>query len=227
MNATREPGDDGRGERGGAIELVCFDLGGVLVRHCRTWREGCAAAGLAYRPETDTPELMAKRKPLAAALTAGKIEPGAFYERIAETCLGLYTAEEIRRIHGAWLGSEYAGVRPVVERLVRAGRVKTGVLSNTNGPHWERLERDPELATARLLSNRHASHVMGYAKPQAEIYAAFERVVDVPGERILFLEDLPENAAAARARGWHVALIDWTKETAPQIEAVLAGRELL
>ncbi len=31
------------------IRLVCFDLGGVVIRICRTWAEGCAAAGLEVR----------------------------------------------------------------------------------------------------------------------------------------------------------------------------------
>ncbi len=32
-----------------SIQLVCFDVGGVVVRICHTWAEGCAAAGITPR----------------------------------------------------------------------------------------------------------------------------------------------------------------------------------
>ena len=31
------------------IRLVCFDLGGVIIRICRTWLEACRRAGLPVR----------------------------------------------------------------------------------------------------------------------------------------------------------------------------------
>ena len=38
------------------VRIVCFDWGGVILRHCRSWQEGCAAAGLPVHPEVLTPE---------------------------------------------------------------------------------------------------------------------------------------------------------------------------
>ena len=35
------------------ISLVCFDLGGVVVRICRSWAEGCAEAGLDVRGDVE------------------------------------------------------------------------------------------------------------------------------------------------------------------------------
>src|SRR5262245_18666773 len=121
------------------IRLVCFDVGGVLVRHCRTWREGCQAAGLPVHAEAEGLDLTLARKELARLLTTGKIEPEEFYRRMSATTRGLYSAEDVRRIHHAWLGPEYTGVGAVVRRLVAAARAQTGVLSNTNTPHWSRF----------------------------------------------------------------------------------------
>ena len=39
---------------GSKVKLVCFDLGGVVIRICRSWREGCAAAGLDLRGDDES-----------------------------------------------------------------------------------------------------------------------------------------------------------------------------
>ena len=211
--------------------LVCFDLGGVIIRHCRSWREGCDAAGLDIRGECETPEWAARRRELSHLFTCGRISPDEFYRRMSAALGGLYTPQEIERIHHAWLGPEYDGVGPVIRRLLKTGRADTGVLSNTTHPHWIRQVggngRPPEFPTASLLQHRHASHLMGLMKPSPEIFQEFERRTGFRGPDILFLEDLPENAAAAGQHGWRVELIDHTRETASQIEAILREHKLL
>jgi FMN phosphatase YigB (HAD superfamily) len=213
------------------IRLVCFDVGGVLIKHRRTWREGCLAAGLPVREGCETPEASARRKEAAHLFATGRIDPAAFYRGMSESTGGLYTPAEIEHIHHCWLGPEYDRVGPVVRRLVEQGRVQTGVLSNTTDPHWARLlprnGRPPEFPTPSLLSNLHASHLLGHMKPAPEIYAEFERRTGLAGPEILFLEDLPENAAPAAARGWRIAPIDHTRETADQIESALRAHGVL
>src|SRR5438105_3430793 len=115
-----------------SIRLVCFDVGGVLVRHCRTWREGCAAAGLPVRAGCESEAMSRGRRELSHLLTCGRVEPRDFYRRMSETTGGLYSPAEVENIHHAWLGPEYEGVGAVVQRLVKAGRAQTGSLSNTN-----------------------------------------------------------------------------------------------
>lgn len=204
---------------------MCFDVGGVLVKHCRTWREGCLAAGLPIRAGAESSEMSLRRKEQAHLYTCGLIDEMTFYRNMAATTNGLYTIDEIHAIHHAWLGPEYDNVGPIVQRLVDARRVETGVLSNTNSAHWSRIERangrTPQYPTASLLSNQHASYKLGMAKPMPQFYEAFESNTGYRAGDILFLEDLPDNAAVATARGWKVELIDYTQETAPQLEAVL------
>ena len=212
----------------GDIRFVCFDIGGVLVRHCRTWAEGIAAAGLELRSASDSPDMSRRRKALARRLTAGELEDAEFYRLMSETTRGLYSPEEIERIHHCWLGEEYRGVYGIVERLVRRhGEMRTGILSNTNAPHWKQLQDRGRYPTPHLLMHRHASHLLRLCKPDPAVFAAFQRAVGVAPSEIMFLEDLPENIAAARAAGWDVAPIDFSQETAGQIARALEARGLL
>jgi HAD superfamily hydrolase (TIGR01509 family) len=211
--------------------MACFDIGGVLVKHCRTWREGCAAAGLPLHDGAESEQMSARRRDLAHQFTTGTITEPAFWAAMSGSTGGLYTPAQIERIHHAWLGPEYPDVGRVVRRLVDAGRVQTGVLSNTNAPHWARLHpvgnRPAEFPTASLLGVRLASHLIGHMKPHPETYVAFEHASGFAGPEILFLDDLPENLETARTRGWTCELIDHTRDTADQIETVLDRHNLI
>jgi len=198
--------------------LVCFDLGGVLVRICRSWEEGCAAAGVDLRPDYRPDEAGERRRRAAVdQLQRGAISRDEFWRAVSETFRGVYTPEEIARVHSAWLLGEYDNVAPIIDRLHTRG-VATACLSNTNEPHWEALV---EYDALRRLQALHASHEMGLAKPDAAIFRAFEEAVGVRGERILFFEDTEENARAAGDLGWRTCVVDPHTETAPQIDAAL------
>ena len=219
-----------------SISLICFDLGGVIIRHCRSWAEGCAAAGLPLHADCDTPESSAARRKLSAAMTQGTLDQDEFYRLMSETTRPesgdpRYTPEHIRAIHHSWLGEEYDGVHDVVSALMRGpvarGRVRAGILSNTNPAHWARIESEPAYRTARLIPCRYASHLMRLAKPDPAIFRRFEEETGTPGREILFFEDMPENLAAAGKAGWDTVPIDHTGDTAAQIREALALRGML
>lgn len=211
--------------RTNSIKMVCFDVGGVLIKHRRTWEEGCAAAGLPLRPEAMTPEAAAHRREMAAAYTCGKISDEQFNRDMSRLMGGVYSPEEIRKLHHFWLGPEYDGVAAVIHRLISVSTIDTGILSNTNAAHWSRMNkingRTPEFPTPAMLRHRHASHVMGMAKPDPRIFRDFERRTDYRGAEILYFDDLKENAEVARAQGWVVELVDHLGDTAAQVEAAL------
>jgi putative hydrolase of the HAD superfamily len=198
--------------------LVCFDLGGVLVRICRSWEEGCAAAGVDLRPDYRPDEAGERRRREAVdQLQRGAITRDEFWGAVSETFRGVYAPEEIARVHSAWLLGEYDNLGPIIDGLNARG-VATACLSNTNEVHWEVLVGYDAL---RRLQALHASHEMGLAKPDEAIYRAFERAVGRRGAEILFFEDTPENAVAAGDLGWRTCVVDPYTETAPQIEAAL------
>lgn len=207
----------------GSIKLVCFDLGGVLIRICRSWEEGCAAAGVDVREGFRNDALEPRRKAAVDALQRGALEPEAFWQEISDCFGGAYEPHEIEEVHRAWTLGEYEGVCNVIDRIHDAG-VETACLSNTNAPHWEMLIHHDAL---KRLQSLHASHLMRSAKPDEAIYRAFEQAVGRAGEDILFFEDTEENAVAAFALGWRTAVVDPHTETAPQIEAALVEHQVL
>jgi HAD superfamily hydrolase (TIGR01509 family) len=205
------------------IKCVVFDWGGVILKHHRSWADACGAAGVEVRAGHDAVELVVRRRALNQQFQAGLIGPEEFYPAMASATGDLYTPEEVRCVHDAWLTEEYPGVRGLIERLVMLPRVETGLLSNTNACHWERMKEFP---TAGLLKHKHASHLLGHVKPSAEIYRAFERVTGFVGTDVLFFDDLQENINTAHSVGWHAELIDHTGDTAGQLAGHLARYEV-
>jgi HAD superfamily hydrolase (TIGR01509 family) len=134
---------------------------------------------------------------------------------------GLYSPEELTRIHDAWLLDEYAGVTEIIDELHARG-VATACLSNTNHAHWSRCLRASEFPSVARLGSRHASHLLGCGKPDEAMFRAFERATSAPGQSVLFFDDLGVNVEAARAFGWNAERIDPNAETAPQLRRHLA-----
>jgi HAD superfamily hydrolase (TIGR01509 family) len=194
---------------------VTFDWGGVILKHHRSWADSCIAAGLPVRPGHERPELIAQRRAINLQFQCGKMTPSDFYPALARATGGLYTPDEAHRIHDAWLTEEYPGIDGLIRRLVAIPTVETALLSNTNACHWARQKDFP---TASLLKHRHASHLLGYAKPHLEIFKAFEAATGFRGPEILFFDDVLENVAAACSLDWRAELIDYTGDTTAQLE---------
>jgi FMN phosphatase YigB (HAD superfamily) len=206
-----------------SVELVVFDLGGVLVRIVRSWEEAHAEAGLEPRPASDSKRFRAERRRLGAAFQIGQIEPEAFCRGVADASDGGYAPEDVERLLHAWQSTEYPNVDGVVDALHGAG-VETAALSNTNALHWSLLRPEsgtPLFPTVARLRRAYASHIMGVAKPDAAIYSAFEEATGVNGDRLLFFDDLEANVEAARARGWRAEVIDHAGDTASQLRGHL------
>lgn len=201
------------------IRLVVFDLGGVLVRIVRSWEEAHEAAGLEPGRAPSSERFRRERARLAMAHQTGAIESGAYFEETAAVSDGVYTAEEIETVIGAWMYGEYERVGEVVDVLEAAG-VETAAMSNTNAFHWQMLRRDGDSSrfpTVARLRNAFASHLVGAAKPDAAFYEAVERETGVPAGRILFFDDVEGYVAAAREMGWQAERIDPAGDTAGQM----------
>ena len=75
------------------------------------------------------------------------------------------------------------------------------LLSNIGDLHWAHLARE-----YRLHAIGHGalpSYVAGVMKPHPAIYAEAERRFALEPGTTVFVDDRPDNIAAARARGWH------------------------
>jgi FMN phosphatase YigB (HAD superfamily) len=212
--------------------VVCFDLGGVLVRICRTWSEACIAAAIAER----NPEWFAsdawkqRRQAVGDRYQCGSIDCDAYHSELAAHNGGAYTSTELRRIHDAWTLDEYPGALELVEALNALPSVTTACLSNTNHGHWVRLANlDGRREYPSVLGLRHqlASHLLGCAKPGARIFelafAAFTESRELSPHDVFYFDDLEENVTAARAVGWSAFLVDHRGDTSGQMRRVLAN----
>jgi putative hydrolase of the HAD superfamily len=205
------------------IRMVCFDAGGVLVRICRSWQEGCKAAGVEFRWSHEAAEGDAERTRITEAYQRGLIGCDEFTLRMARTTAGLYDPAEFRAVHDAWILGEYEGVCALVRTLNTLSGVETALLSNTSASHWanRHMLGGKGASAVGLVRHAHASHLLGLVKPGPEIYRAFESATGAAPASILFFDDMEENVLAARSAGWRAELIDFRSETRPQIEAHL------
>lgn len=206
-----------------SIRLVCFDLGGVVIRICRSWAEGCAAAGLDVRDESRRQLSREARRELIVRHQTGRLGGQEFAQLVSRAQDGLYSPQEILAVHHAWITGEYEGVGDLID-AINQRNVSTAALSNTNHEHWRQMREFPTMLRFRHLF---ASHLLGLHKPDAAIFHAVQRQLGLAGDEILFFDDLAENIDGARSAGWHAHAIDPLAPTAPQITAALRTHGVL
>ncbi len=203
-------------------KVLCVDLGGVVVRICRSWREGCAAANVEVRAlwgESDDASL-AQRHDAVDRYQRGLTTHDAFLDELVAISQGAYSRDEIDRVHTGWILGDYPGIVELFAR-VRARGIALACLSNTNDAHWRQMRATS--AAFGAIEMRHASHLLALNKPDDAIYAAFEQATGFAPHEILFADDLIENVRAAEARGWTAIHIDHARDPAAQIEAALTA----
>jgi putative hydrolase of the HAD superfamily len=204
-----------------AAPLICFDLGRVLIRICDNWQEACHRAGVALPASAPSPEQTAQLMRIVYDSETNRIDQHGF-ATAAAPLLGL-AVEHVLALSDAYLIGPYAGVPELLDDL-RAASIVTACLSNTNANHW-RIMTDPTHAAGLpmdRLTYRFASHLVGARKPDAAIYAHVENATGLSGNNIVFFDDVEENVAAARQRGWQANLILHNGDPVSQIRGHLA-----
>lgn len=206
------------------IRMVCFDAGGVLVRICRNWAQGCEAAGLDVRPGRDGNALrLDTLTDLNNKFQRGELSPTAFFASAEEALDKVYRASEIEQIHRAWILEEYPGVSEIIDHLNQSAGVTTGLLSNTNQAHWDSpfMRANGSTSAISRIEHPHASHLLGLNKPDQAIFRAFEQATGTRASEILYFDDLLENVQAAAQAKWLAVHIDHAGDTAAQIRRIL------
>ena len=203
--------------------VICFDIGGVIVRICRSWEEGCRAAGVQLRSADLHEAIAPARHELVERYQTGRIDTPAYFRLLRDLHDRAYSAREIEAVHHAWLIEQYAGVQSLVDAIHAAGLV-TAALSNTNSAHWSRMNEFPAVISIR---HHFVSHRLGLHKPDAAIFQAARRQLGVEPSEIVFFDDLAENVAAARRCGWVAVLVDPAADPASQMTSELRERGVL
>jgi FMN phosphatase YigB (HAD superfamily) len=208
------------------IQLVCLDLGGVLIQVCRDWREACEAAKLELPRPIFDPEMVGRLGEINREHESGRIDEAAF-ERQAAALTGL-TPQQIAAAAAGWLRPVYPGAFDLVGRLAAAQpRVRSACLSNTNTRHWRMMNTPgPHQLGLERLTYRFVSFELGHMKPSAEIFRDVERLAGLPPASILFFDDNPDNVAAARACGWQAERIDPHRDPPGQVVEHLGRYEV-
>jgi HAD superfamily hydrolase (TIGR01509 family) len=173
--------------------LLIFDLGGVLVRHNNDllydWlAERCAVPAAA-------------RKDIAARLDdkdigTGRLTIDALHTRLVGELGFKGSFAEFLELWSSHF-SEEPGMEKVVKSL--AGRHRTVIFSNTNAPHIAHIE-------ARYPVYRHAhaaylSYELGLVKPDPPAFLKVLELEDCEPQDCIFIDDRPENTAAAEMLG--------------------------
>jgi len=209
----------------GDVRVVCFDWGGVVLQICRDWAEGCERAGLPVRGKSHQKKASEAREKLSRRYQTGQMSDKAYFRLMGEASDGKYDADEIEKIHHAWLIEDFKGVEDLIEEINDVPKVATSLLSNTNNLHWVR--REEEFTAASKIEHQWASHLFGLAKPDEKIYSAFERRVSATGPQILFFDDVKDNVVAARELGWLGEVINPDKDPAAQMRGHLEKHGVL
>jgi len=206
------------------IELVVFDLGGVLVQADRSWTEAAERVGFTL----DSEWLAGFEQRLGALPRRGRGELSTieFFAQFASASDGAFSAGDAERISHASLGSEYPGISMVFDRLEAAG-IATAALSNTRDDHWRRMFPRPgeevEFPTLQRITYRLASHLLAIEKPDLRAYRAVEEQTGYSGASVLYFDDKAENLVPAAELGWQTRHIDHLGDPAQQVAGALAA----
>jgi len=176
------------------IELVLFDLGGVLVDPGGVGPMR-ALAGI----ETDE-ELWSRWLGCrwVRAFEAGRCSPEEFAAGVVgDWDLALEPAAFLEAF-GGWHGGPYPGAVELVATVRDV--VQIGCLSNTNSFQWDTHFEGAPIVEA--FEFRFLSFELGMVKPDHEIFEEVASRLPVAPSQVLFLDDNAANVGGAKASGF-------------------------
>lgn len=203
------------------IELVCFDLGRVLMRITDDWSKAAALAGVTLPPGMLDEKTLQTIAEIGSRYDTGKITLAELAKEVGP--LRGVAPRDVVRVVEAVLCGPYDDAAELMQDVVATG-IRTACLSNTAEPHWGMMTdpADRNFLPLNDFTYRFASHLIGHRKPFAEIYEHVERVSGLSGASIAFFDDTLEHVEGARRRGWQARRIEHDGEPIRQLRAHLA-----
>jgi glucose-1-phosphatase len=199
-----------------APKFIYFDLGNVLVYfdHWIACRQMARVAGLSAERVWQ----VVFESDLEHRYETGQVDDRQFYDAFCQAT-GTQSDYEQLLIAGSDIFRLNYSLVPIVGQLDGAGH-RLGILSNTSPAHWAWVTAG-RFGIINLAFDRAAlSYEIGACKPEPKIYAAAAELADVRPEEIFFVDDMPENVAAARQAGFDA--VEYT--TTPLLVAALHER---
>ncbi|MCO8123885.1 HAD family phosphatase [Stieleria sp. TO1_6] len=185
-----------------AIEFVYFDLGNVLVRFDP--QIACRNVAKLTGVSVDAARQLIYDSGLQERYEQGEITGHGFAMLVREQLKvadGDLSKEDLLTAISDMFSPIDSMVDVVNLARRRAGRI--GVLSNTCQAHWNWIRRQPWAISQIDYDVQILSCEVKSMKPGPGIYAAAEKAAQVGPDQILFIDDKPENVAAASQRGWN------------------------
>ncbi len=180
---------------GEQIEIVLFDIGGVLARFngLEVLRE---LTGSESELEVATRWLMS---PVVRSFESGGCTNEEFATGVVEEWDLPYTPAEFLEIFPTWLDDPFDGAEQMIRET--SASVGVGCLSNINALAWDGMVSRWPLSALFEDPFRFLSFELGAVKPDPEIYALVIERLPVRPAHVLFLDDNPLNVEAAHAAG--------------------------
>ncbi len=205
------------------ISAVVFDFGGVLITPITTLLSEVAGwhgvtmvemldvlMGPRETSTSDHPWHRAERGELTTAAMQAEVVP--FAEAAGLTLRG----DEYERL----LCGEFTVQRAVVERIVRlrAEGYRVGLLTNSFQEFRGHLEAHVDFALFDVVVD---SSEVGHRKPEPAIYEMTTRLLGVPADEILYLDDFAANLVGAEAAGWRTIHVTDVESALAELDGVL------
>lgn len=190
------------------IRLVCFDVGGVLIRARGSFPEAILAAGLPLRlPPAEIAALFESPEAheVRQQYRTGEIQERRYAQSLSDAIHGIYSPGEILIIRAAWLIDSHPETDALLRQLREVPGIRIAMLSNTCIEHWPIMRQYPWRSCVHYAF---ASHELGLAKPAPEIFRAVESATSIPAYEILFFDDMEANVVGARECGWNAFWVD-------------------
>ncbi len=176
------------------VELLLFDLGGVLVDF-----SGPREIGQYLRTPSTPAEILARwvNCPHTDAFERGALSSKEWAARFVDDWGVTLEPEEFLKAFRTMTRRVLPGARELLDSL--RPRFRLAALSNSNELHWDRNTK--ELKVLELFEFAISSHEVGLCKPDPAIYKVAIDRAGVAPEAIMFFDDLPANVEAACAVG--------------------------
>ena len=198
------------------IRTVVFDIGWVLVRmNYRPLLEFLQAHGAQL---ADRNSVM--RRIRLEDHETGQLPGLGLLERLR--ALTRSQGASLQEMQAKWL--DMFELEPAMIELAHrlSEHHQVFLLSNIGDLHWAHLAREYRLQT--IGHGALPSYVAGVMKPHPAIYAEAERRFALEPGTTVFVDDRPDNIAAARARGWHGIVHQGYPDTLRRLQRLGVGR---
>ena len=179
---------------GKKIEVILFDLGGVLVE-----LSGVAIM-LDWLEEAMTIETLWQRwltSPSVRLFETGRLQQREFAERLIEEMSLPVKPDEFIEEFTWWPRGLFPGALELINSIPAGYTL--AVLSNSNVIHWPRMME--ELGLAGRFEYFFASHLIGKIKPDVEIYEHVLEDLGCDPDAVLYIDDNRPNIDTARSLG--------------------------